>query len=85
MKDKITKTVRRLVSTAQYESVEFVTTKEREIEYINEADRAAAENDLRVQITQDLVSDINYVMDALGLEEKRVFGKSSRPRPSALD
>ena len=84
MKDKVTKTVRRVIKTADYETVEVVNSIEREIEYANDAEYATKVGALRTDAATQVADDLSMVCEKLGVSEKRVFVKSNRPMPDAL-
>lgn len=81
MTEKITKTFRRLIKTGDFESVEVISTDEIVIEYTNDADRDEQISEFSDRLTTQLIEDVNMILEKLGLEEKRVFVKSNRPRP----
>lgn len=84
MKDKLTKTVRRLIRTADFESIEITNTVEREVEYSTSSEKVFAESQLRQEVAETLKQDIDYIMGILGISEKRVFVKANKPVPSAI-
>lgn len=84
MKEKITKTFRRVIKTADYETVEVLSSVEKEVEYSTDAERATQITKLRDDATNQLVDDITMICDKLGVSEKRIHVKSNRPMPAAL-
>lgn len=83
-KDIITKTIRRLINTASYESVEFTNTITREMSYVNDSERQGQHQKIRDEMEETLKEDISQVMAALGLSEKRAFVRSQNSIPSIL-
>jgi hypothetical protein len=78
MPDKVTKTFRRVVRTGDYETVEVISSMERECSTPEDFDQ------LRQDATEQLVDDLDTILDKLGLEEKRVKVTSKRPRPAGV-
>ena len=79
---KVTKTVRRLIRTADFESIEVTNTIEKEI--AEDAQREKNLQALREESANILKQDIDYITGVLGISEKRVFVKANKPLPSAL-
>lgn len=81
MSDKITKTFRRVIKTGEYETVEVISSIEREITDTDKMSYNLRIHELRDEATDQLVEDLNMIVDKLGVSEKRVKVTSPRSRP----
>jgi hypothetical protein len=70
--EKVSKTFRRVIKTADYETVEVVNTVEREIEYATAHERTDKVEAISREATAELASDLAAVCKRLGVSEKRV-------------
>jgi hypothetical protein len=78
-KEKVSKTFRRVIKTADYETVEVVNTLEKEVEYANRHERSEQIGALSRRAVDELAVDLNSVCDRLGVSEKRVSAHRGRP------
>lgn len=85
MKEKITKTFRRTIKTADYETIEVINSVEKEIDFSTDAEKSTIISKMREDATQQVADDLNMICDKMGIGEKRVFVKSTKPKPSFLD
>lgn len=70
--EKISKTFRRVIKTADYETVEVVNAVEREIEYATARERMDKVEAITHEATAELAADLATVCKRLGVSEKRV-------------
>jgi hypothetical protein len=70
--EKISKSFRRVIKTADYETVEVVNNVEREIEFTSAVERSAKVEAISQQATDELAADLAAVCKRLGVSEKRV-------------
>jgi hypothetical protein len=70
--EKISKTFRRVIKTADYETVEVVNMVEHEIEYSSALERLNKMEAMTRQATEELAADLAAVCKKLGVSEKRV-------------
>jgi hypothetical protein len=69
--EKISKTFRRVIKTADFETVEVVITVERQIEYATALERMDKVEAITREATAELAADLAAVCKRLGVSEKR--------------
>lgn len=77
--EKISKTFRRVIKTADYETVEVVNNVEREIEFTSATERSSKVESVSQQATEELAADLIAVCKRLGVSEKRVSVRQWQP------
>jgi hypothetical protein len=69
--EKISKTLRRVIKTADFETVEVVNNVEREIEFTSAVDRSSKVDAVTRQATEELAADLAAMCKKFGVNEKR--------------
>jgi hypothetical protein len=69
--ERISKTFRRVIKTADYETVEVVNNVEREIEFTSAVERSSKVEAVTQQATEELAADLTAMCKRLGVSEKR--------------